>query len=123
MPTELGLPIRRPNEMKGEKGRRQVLCSSFDRAFFLGVGSEAERCGMSWIRLPDASAGEPGGKDELPGCIGVLGEFDFGAGLWKLLPRVITLGPDLVQEITAAHGVENQLGLGRGVEGRARLRQ
>ena len=96
---------------------------SFDRAFFLGVTGEAERFEMSWIRLPDASAGEPGGKDELPGFIGVLGEFNFGFGLSKLPARGITLGPDLVQEITAGHGVEDQLGLGRRVEGRTRLRQ
>src|SRR6201987_5700260 len=74
-------------------------------------------------RLPADSAGEPGGKDELPGCIAVLGECLFGFGLWKLPARGITLGPDLVQEITAAHGVEDQLGLGRRVGGRTRLRQ
>ena len=78
---------------------------------------------MSWIRLSYASAGEPAGKDEFPGRIGVLGEFNFGFGLWKLPARGITLGPDLVQEITAGHGVKDQLGLSRRVEGRTRLRQ
>jgi len=98
--------MQRLNDMKGEKRRRQVLYEcSFDRAFFLGVTGEAERFEMSWIRLPDASAGEPGGKDELPGFIGVLGEFNFGFGLSKLPARGITLGPELVQEITAGHGV------------------
>ena len=73
------------NEMKGKKEEgRSCRNSSFDRAFFLGVRGDAERFGMSWIRLPDVSAGEPGGKDELPGCIGVLGELNFGFGLWKL---------------------------------------
>ncbi len=116
--------MQRLNEMKGKKEEgRSCMNDSFDRAFFLGVRGEAECFGMSWIRLPDASAGEPGGKDELPGCIGVLGEFNFGFGLWKLPARGITLGPDLVQEITAGHGVEDQLGLGRRVEGRTRLRQ
>src|SRR6266853_5118962 len=105
--------MQRLNEMKGKKEEgRSCMNDSFDRAFFLGVRGEAECFGMSWIRLPDASAGEPGGKDELPGCIGVLGEFNFGFGLWKLSARVIALDPDLVQEITAGHSVEDQPGLG-----------
>src|SRR6266851_5575937 len=116
--------MQRLNEMKGKKEEgRSCMNGSFDRAFFPGgEGRCRARFGMSWIRLPAASAGEPGGKDELPGCIGV-GEFDFGFGLWKLSARGITLGPDLVQEITAGHSVEDQLGLGRRVEGRTRLRQ
>ena len=87
-------------------------------------GEEASRafCRQR-IRLPDASAGEPGGKDELAIRIVFLGEFNFGFGLWKLPARGVTLSPDRLQEITAGHGVEDQLGLGRRVEGRTRLRR
>jgi len=86
--------MQRLNEMKGKKEEgRSCMNGSFDRAFFPGgEGRCRARFGMSWIRLPAASAGEPGGKDELPGCIGVLGEstsaLDFGSCRPEELPWV-----------------------------------
>ena len=90
---QIWLPMQRLNEMNGKKEEgRSSMNGSFDRAFFLGVRGDTERFGMSWIRLPAASAGEPGGKDELPGCIGVLGEstsaLDFGSCRPEELPWV-----------------------------------
>ena len=64
------------------------------------------------MSLPDGSVGKHGIKYQLPFCIAVLGEFDFGVGLSDFSAGGIAFGPDLVQEITASHGVEDQLRLG-----------
>jgi hypothetical protein len=91
----------------------------WDHAFFpRGKGRNRS---MSEIMLPDASAGERGCEDGLPCRIMILRQLDFGAGLRDLLAPVVSLHPDLGQEIAAGQAMEDQLCFVRRIQGRASL--
>jgi len=54
------------------------------------------------------SASRVGGQDKLTGRIAGLGELQFYFRLRKLASLVVALAPDLIQIISATHGVKDQ---------------
>ncbi len=61
-----------------------------------------------------ALAGDSGSEDYKFWLFVISGKLDFGAAHWELTSGEIAGSPDLVQEVTASHAMEHELGFRRG---------